>query len=135
MSIWTVGMIMLAGIQLAPRDPMENSAREPLYDLLADYFPGEHGAYGPVKFLKDPVAIPEAGKNNFTLGAGFCEEMSFFVFFKLDKDGLSRELKLNPLFFMPGTHGFLRINLTIKPRAKTMAVDLDLMPNSRLPGK
>lgn len=135
MSIWTVGMIVLAGFQLAPRDPMENTAREPLYDLLADYLPGEHGAYGPVKFLKDPVAVPEADKNNFCLGVGFCEEMSLFVLLKLDKDGVSRELKLNPLFFMPGTQGFLKINLTIKPRTKTMAVDLNLIPNSRLPGK
>ena len=48
---------------------------------------------------------------------------------KLDKDAVSRELKLNPLFFMPGTQGFLKINLTIKPRTKTMAVNLDPIPN------
>ena len=129
MSIWTVGMILLAGFQLAPRAPMASQGSEPLFDLLADYIPGQHGAYGPVKFLKDPVTVPEAGKNNLSLGVGFCETMSFVLVLKLDKDDLSRELKLNPLFFMPGSQGFLKINLTIKPRTKTMAVNLDPISN------
>jgi hypothetical protein len=129
MNSWAVGMILLAGFQLAPRAPMASQAPEPLFDLLADYLPDEQDAIGPVKFVAGPVAVPETGKNNFSLGLGYCETMSFFVLLKLDKDAVSRELKLNPLFFMPGSQGFLKINLTIKPRTKTMAVNLDPIPN------
>lgn len=113
---WAWGLIVLAGLQLAPRPPMDRQTQEPLYDLLADYFPEEPDNSDPVMFLAGPVAVPEAGKNNISLGAGYCDEMALFVLFKLDKDAVSRELKINPLFFMPGTQGFLKIRAAMKPR-------------------
>lgn len=111
----TIGLILAAGMTWSPHPGQPDG---PLFDLLAEMPPGEQPPVAEGLFVEAPVALPEAGKNRITMGAGFSQSLVVSMTLKLEKDGGTRELTISPLFFTPAAPGFMKVKVSVKEPKK-----------------
>jgi len=112
----TFSLVLAAAMAWSPHPGQPDG---PLFDLLADMPQGEQPPEANGLFIQAPVGSPETGVNLLLMGAGFSQEMAFFVNVKFEiKESETRELTISPLFFVPSAPGFMKVKVLIKQSKK-----------------